>query len=158
MNVVIIIFMVVSMVFSISSLTYVSVDIILEVREKKKIVPVKREEIVIEVEEPVLVPEPEIVKLEEEEILCDALYERGAGRGQMAIIHLGVLNRNFQANDVVTLAVLKEKGLVPKKIGRLKILADGELEKPLTIKAESFSGQAMKKIRLADGTVIILRD
>ena len=54
--------------------------------------------------------------------------------------------------------LLKEKGLVTKKIGRLKVLADGELEKPLTIKAESFSGQAIQKIRLADGTVIILRD
>ena len=43
-------------------------------------------------------------------------------------------------------------------MGRVKILADGILNKPLTIKAESYSVQAIKMIELTGGTVIILID
>ena len=87
-----------------------------------------------------------------------ANYESGAGHGQHGIINIGVLNQNFEANDVITLAALKEKGLVPKKVGRMKVLADGILTKPLTIKSESYSIQAIKMIELTGGTVIILKD
>ena len=69
-----------------------------------------------------------------------------------------MIDANFDADDVVTLAVLKQKGLVPKSMGRVKILADGILNKPLTIKAESYSVQAIKMIELTGGTVIILKD
>jgi ribosomal protein L18E len=40
----------------------------------------------------------------------------------------------------------------------MKVLADGILNKPLTIKSESYSIQAIKMIELTGGTVIILRD
>ena len=63
-----------------------------------------------------------------------------------------------RAHDVITLAVLKEKGLISSKVGRMKVLADGMLNKPLTIKSESYSIQAIKMIELTGGTVIILRD
>ena len=57
---------------------------------------------------------------------------------------------------MVTLAALKTKGLVPKSAGRVKILAGGDLlTKPLTVKAESFSIQAIKMIELTGGTVVI---
>ena len=87
-----------------------------------------------------------------------ANYESGAGHGQQGIINIGVLDANFNAHDVITLTVLKEKGLMPKKVGRMKILADGMLNKPLTIKSESYSIQAIKMIELTGGTVIILKD
>jgi ribosomal protein L15 len=38
----------------------------------------------------------------------------------------------------------------------VKILADGTLEKALTIKADSFSIQAIKMIELTGGTPIVL--
>jgi ribosomal protein L18E len=47
---------------------------------------------------------------------------------------------------------------MPKKVKRIKILADGVLTKPLTIKAENYSVQAIKMIELTGGTVIILID
>jgi ribosomal protein L15 len=88
----------------------------------------------------------------------NANYESGAGHGQQGIINIGVLDQNFEANDLITLSVLKEKGLISKKVGRMKVLADGILNKPLTIKSESYSIQAIKMIELTGGTVIILRD
>ena len=84
--------------------------------------------------------------------------ESGAGHGQQGIINIGVLDDNFNAHDVITLAVLKEKGLISLKVGRMKVLADGMRNKPLTIKSESYSIQAIKMIELTGGTVIILRD
>ena len=87
-----------------------------------------------------------------------ANYESGAGHGQQGIINIGVLDDNFNAHDVITLAVLKEKGLISSKVGRMKVLADGMLNKPLTIKSESYSIQAIKMIELTGGTVIILKD
>ena len=59
---------------------------------------------------------------------------------------------------MITLAVLKEKGLVSKKVGKMKVLADGILNKPLTVKSESYSIQAIKMIELTGGKVIILKD
>ena len=87
-----------------------------------------------------------------------ANYESGAGHGQQGIINIGVLDRNFNAHDVITLSILKEKGLISPKVGRMKVLADGILNKPLTVKSESYSIQAIKMIELTGGTVIILED
>ena len=54
--------------------------------------------------------------------------------------------------------LMDERKLVPKSVGRVKILARGRLTKALTVKAESFSVQAVKMIELMGGTVIILKD
>lgn len=122
--------------------------------------------VVIPVEEPEVMPEivEEIVAEEADEMISDDLamqtanYEEGAGEGREGIINVGKLDENFEANDTVTLAQLKDRCLVSRKIGRLKILADGTLTKPLTVKAESYSIQAIKMIELTGGTVIILKD
>ena len=53
--------------------------------------------------------------------------------------------------DTVTLESLKEKKLVPAKMGRVKILARGTMNKKLDIIADSFSLQAVKMITLAGG-------
>ena len=127
------------------------------------------EEVVPEVI-PEVMPEvmPEIVEhIDAEEadaMISDSLAmktvnrESGAGHGKQAIINIGVLDANFEANDVITLAVLKERSLIPKNAGRMKVLADGILNKPLIIKSESYSIQAIKMIELTGGTVIILID
>ena len=173
MNVVVIIFMIVATIFALASLAYVAVDLVLELRSKEEKKEEKKEEPVVVVEEPVVeeaAPEimPEIVEhidaVEADEMISDRLamstvrYESPAGHGQQGIINIGVLDENFEAHDVITLAVLKEKGLISKKAGRMKVLADGILNKPLTIKSESYSIQAIKMIELTGGTVIILKD
>jgi large subunit ribosomal protein L15 len=85
-------------------------------------------------------------------------HEEGAGQGKQDIINIGVIDRHFEAGETVTLQALKDKGLMPKKVGRMKVLADGELNKPLIVKAEDYSVQAIKMIELTGGTVIILKD
>lgn len=172
MSVVIIIFMVVATLFALATLGYVAVDVILEIRNKEEPKEEKEEEPVV-VAAPVVEeapPEvmPEIVEhIDAEEadaMISDSLamqtanYESGAGHGQQDIINIGVLDDNFEANDLITLAILKERGLISKKAGRMKVLADGVLNKPLTIKSESYSIQAIKMIELTGGTVIILKD
>ena len=171
MNVFIIIFMVIASIFAIGILGYVAVDIILVIRNKNKPEEKKKEAPVV-VPAPVVdsAPEvmPEIVEhIDAEEadaMISDSLamktanYESGEGHGQQGIINIGELDDNFNAHDVITLSVLKEKGLISSKVGRMKILADGMLNKPLTVKAESYSIQAIKMIELTGGTVIILKD
>ena len=171
MNIFIIIFMVIASIFAIGTLGYVTVDIVLEIRNKDKPEEEKKEEPVV-VAAPIVDAAPEVMPefvehIDAEEadaMISDSLamktanYESGAGHGQQGIINIGVLDANFNAHDVITLAVLKEKGLMSKKVSRMKVLADGMLNKPLTIKSESYSIQAIKMIELTGGTVIILRD
>lgn len=172
----VIIFMIVASVFAIATLVYVGVDLIIELlRKKKEEEPEEeKEEEPVEEEPPVVVVPvveevmPEVVEHisaeEADEMISDDLamktanYEEGAGHGKQGIINIGVLNSNFEANDVITLSVLKHKGLISKKVGRMKVLADGILEKPLTVKSESYSIQAIKMIELTGGKVIILKE
>ncbi len=75
--------------------------------------------------------------------------------GQRAIINIGAINDNFNDGDTVNLEILQEKKLVPAKAGRLKVLADGHLNKHhLTVEANSFSVQAIKMIQLTGGTTV----
>ena len=171
MNVVVIIFMIVAAIYAVGTLGYTTVDIVLEIRNKDKHEEEKKEEPVV-VAAPIVdaAPEvmPEIVEhIDAEEadaMISDSLamktanYESGAGHGKQGIINIGVLDDNFNAHDVITLSVLKEKGLISSKVGRMKVLADGMLNKPLTIKSESYSIQAIKMIELTGGKVIILKD
>ena len=173
MSVFVIIFMIVATVFAIATLAYVVVDIILELRKKEE-----PQEVLIK-EEPTVVVAPVVIEAPEEvmpeivehidaeeadEMISDSLamktvlYESPAGQGYQGIVNIGALDQAFEAHDVITLEVLKEKGLITKKAGRMKILADGILNKPLTIKSESYSIQAIKMIELTGGTVIILKD
>ncbi|MBR2479398.1 MAG: uL15 family ribosomal protein [Clostridia bacterium] len=172
MNAVVIIFIVVSTLFSLATLGYVIVDVVIEKRNKEEPKEEKKESPVVAVFPPVEPATrevmPEIVEhIDAEEadaMISDSLamevarYEKGAGHGQQGIINVGVLDDNFNANDVVTLAVLKEKGLISPKIGKMKILADGILNKPLIVKSESYSIQAIKMIELTGGKVVILKD
>lgn len=171
MDIFVIIFMIIATIFALGTLGYVAVDVILEMRNKEEPKEEKKEEPVV-VAAPVVEAEPEVMPeivehIDAEEadaMISDSLamktanYESGAGHGQQDIINIGVLDQNFEAHDVITLAVLKEKGLISKKAGRMKVLADGGLNKPLTVKSESYSIQAIKMIELTGGTVIILKD
>ena len=171
MNAVVIIFMVIASIFAIGALVYVIINVVLEMRDKEA--PKKEQEEEVEASPEVAeeaAPEsmPEFVEhidaVEADAMISDSLamktanYERGAGHGQQGIINIEVLDRNFEAHDVITLALLKERGLISKKAERMKVLADGKISKPLTVKSESYSIQAIKMIELTGGTVIILKD
>ena len=62
-----------------------------------------------------------------------------------AVINLSDLNV-FNDGDVVTPALLKEKGIVKKQLNGIKVLGNGTLEKKLTIQANKFSKSALLKI------------
>jgi large subunit ribosomal protein L15 len=59
-------------------------------------------------------------------------------------------------NTEVTLESLMSQGIVTANDGPLKILGNGELNVPLTVKAAAFSKTAQAKIEAAGGTVSII--
>ena len=62
-----------------------------------------------------------------------------------AVINVGDLNV-FNDGDVVTPALLKERGIVKKQPNGIKVLGNGTLEKKITIQAHRFSSSALRKI------------
>jgi large subunit ribosomal protein L15 len=81
---------------------------------------------------------------------------KNADRIVYALVNLNVLESNFQAGDVVDLASLNEKKLLGKGDTIIKVLANGEITKALTVKAQKFSAAAAAKIQAAGGTVEIV--
>ena len=79
------------------------------------------------------------------------------GAGKMGIINVGLISAAYQAGETVDLASLQEKGMIDGNVGRLKVLASGTLDKPLIIKADAFSVQAIKMITLTGGQAIELK-
>jgi large subunit ribosomal protein L15 len=79
---------------------------------------------------------------------------RNPFRKEYQIINLGTLER-FSAGTVIDNAALREAGLI-RGDKKVKILADGELTKALTIKAQAFSGKAREKITALGGTVEVV--
>ncbi len=69
---------------------------------------------------------------------------------EYAILNLRDINK-IEGVEVVTPDVLIEKGIIKDLKNGLKILGEGELKRPLTIKADAFSASALKKIEAAGG-------
>ena len=69
-----------------------------------------------------------------------------------SIVNLSVLE-NFEANAVVDMAVLAEKGLIKvmKDCIGLKVLGNGTLTKAITVKASAFSSSAKEAIEKVGG-------
>ena len=74
----------------------------------------------------------------------------------VAIVNLGVLERNFENGDDVTPDSLRGKNLVKGKYNALKVLGSGELTKSLKISSHQFSSSALAKIEKAGGQAIVL--
>ncbi|MBQ7292315.1 MAG: uL15 family ribosomal protein [Clostridia bacterium] len=166
----IIIHNILSTIIALATLGCVIADVIMDYIKKKE----AKQQVEVPTPKAEVTPEPEVVEEmpeivdhidaeEADEMISDNLAmsrtikESGAGVGYKTYINLGTLDENFEANETITLDLMKEKGLVNKKAQRIKILADGILTKPFTIKAESFSIQAIKMIELTGGQVIILK-
>jgi large subunit ribosomal protein L15 len=67
-------------------------------------------------------------------------------------VNLKDLEDRFDKGAEVTLDALRDKGLGTRKGIRVKILAKGEVTKPLTVHAHAFSGTARAAIEAAGGT------
>ncbi|MBO7345608.1 MAG: 50S ribosomal protein L15 [Clostridia bacterium] len=70
-----------------------------------------------------------------------------------SVVNLSVLE-GFEANSVVDMEVLNEKGLIKIVKGSvgLKVLGNGTLTKALTVKAAGFSASAKEAIEKVGGT------
>ena len=73
-------------------------------------------------------------------------------RKEYAVVNLETLNR-FEDGQEVTAAVLVEAGIVKNEKDGIKVLANGKLERKLTVKANKFSQAAKEAIEAAGGTV-----
>jgi large subunit ribosomal protein L15 len=73
-------------------------------------------------------------------------------------VNVGDLDRRFESGDAVTLEAMNAKGLATRKGIPVKVLAKGELSKPLTVHAHRFSNTARERIEAAGGTCQILED
>ena len=73
-------------------------------------------------------------------------------------VNLLDLEARFEKGDEVTVAAMQAKGLGTRKGVAIKILAKGEISKPLTVHAHGFSASARAAIEAAGGTCHIHAD
>ena len=74
-------------------------------------------------------------------------------RVEYAVVNVGRLEDLYGAGDVVDIDSLFAKGVTKSKTAPVKVLGDGELTKPLTVKVDRISAPARAKIEAAGGTV-----
>jgi large subunit ribosomal protein L15 len=82
---------------------------------------------------------------------------RSRNRVEYAIVNLEQLI-GFDAETVIDLAMLQERGIAKKGRSLLKILANGELTAGVTVKAHKFSASAAAKIAAAGGTAELIEN
>lgn len=73
-------------------------------------------------------------------------------RKEYAIVNVKDLNR-FPAGSVVDTEALRAAGLVRKTMDGVKLLAVGEVDRPLTVKVDRASRAAIDKVTAAGGTL-----
>jgi large subunit ribosomal protein L15 len=74
---------------------------------------------------------------------------------EIQIVNLKNLTR-FKEDTLISPEVLEEKGLIKDKNRMVKILGNGEVHKPISVKAHYFSNSAREKIEKAGGKVEII--
>ncbi len=80
---------------------------------------------------------------------------RNRFRKEYAAVNVEALNR-FESGTVITPELLREEGVIKTFKDGVKILGSGELEKTLTVKANSFSAGAKEKIENAGGQAEVI--
>ncbi len=80
---------------------------------------------------------------------------KNVNRKEFAVINMSDLNL-FNDGDVVTPEALIAKNVLKKLKSGVKVLANGNLEKKLTVKAHAFSKSAEEAIVKAGGTVEVI--
>ncbi|WP_080147314.1 50S ribosomal protein L15 [Marinilactibacillus piezotolerans] len=90
--------------------------------------------------------------------LFQTLPKRGFtnyNRKEFAVVNLDSLNR-FDAETVVTPELLIETGVVKNQKSGVKVLAKGNIDRKLTVKAHKFSASAKEAIEAAGGSVEVI--
>jgi large subunit ribosomal protein L15 len=77
-------------------------------------------------------------------------------RTRTQAVNLLDLEARFESGAEVTLEAITDKGLASRKGIPVKVLAKGEISKPLTVHAHAFSKTAREKIEGAGGTCQVL--
>ncbi|RPI91200.1 MAG: 50S ribosomal protein L15 [Planctomycetaceae bacterium] len=72
---------------------------------------------------------------------------------EVAIVNVATLELRFENGATVDEQTLVERGIVKGNYDAIKILAQGDLTKKLTVKVHDFSAAAIAKIQAAGGTV-----
>ena len=71
-------------------------------------------------------------------------------------INVGRICEEFSSGDVVTPESLQVRGVIKSRFDELKVLGDGEVDKPLKISAHSFSQRAKELIEAAGGSATVV--
>ncbi len=74
-------------------------------------------------------------------------------RYKFGVVNVGDLDGRFEAGAVINEETLREAGLLNGRCDKVKLLADGEVEKAYTIAVDSVSASARQKIEKAGGTI-----
>lgn len=80
---------------------------------------------------------------------------KNINRKEYAVVNLDDLNK-FEAGEIVTPEALLARNVLKKTLDGVKILANGALEKSLTVKAHKFSKAAEQAITQAGGTIEVI--
>lgn len=72
------------------------------------------------------------------------------------VVNLGTLERLEETT--ITPEYLLEEGVIKKVQDGIKILGNGEITRPMTVKAHAFSASAKEKIAGAKGSVEVIKD
>ncbi len=98
-----------------------------------------------------------------DELITDSLAKNLLKRSREAvytdgykkeIVNVDVLSKCFEAGDRVDVNTLKKRGILEPDVAYIKILARGEINKPLSVYANDFSLSAIKMIALTGGEAV----
>lgn len=81
-------------------------------------------------------------------------FKNAPFKKEYAILNLKDIER--LGLDNITPEVVVEKGIIKDLKDGLKILGDGEIKRPLTIKAHAFSSSAIEKLKAAGATFEVI--
>ena len=83
-------------------------------------------------------------------------FTNASFRKEFACVNLGRLEV-FEAGTIVTPELLVKQGIVKRLLDGLKVLADGQLTKALTVHAHRFSGKAQERIATLGGKAELIQ-
>ena len=77
-------------------------------------------------------------------------------RTHTQVVNIVDLESKFEPGAAATLEAMRSKGLATRKGVAVKVLAKGEVSKPLTVHAHAFSKAAREKIEAAGGSCQVI--
>ncbi len=77
---------------------------------------------------------------------------------KVTIVNLGDLEKRFESGATIDPQVLLASGLVKGRFDEIKILANGDLSKKLTVRAHRCSQSAAEKIQAAGGSIELIHE